>query len=260
MPGRTCRRARKAGTVRSMRRTSSGRSGRGPTRLISPRSTLTICGSSSRCSRRSTRPTRVVRASRHAARIGPVRLSAPVDHGAELQDAEHAPAASEPRLPVQHRPGAFEPDRHRDRHAQHNPQRKKKEQGGGDRREVERALVVPAIGRTRLPRRRLPCGVALPPGPAFYAPYTRGGRAAAHAEAGSREPGPPGPLPLRVAASRPASDAGRPGSLTIRLCIVPPSVMQHTGAVLPPCRADVARAPSQARKVKRLAFLRTSLR
>ncbi len=77
MPGRTASRASKPGTWRSTRAASSGRSGRGPTRLISPRSTFTACGSSSRCQRRSTRPTRVTRGSAGGDQAGPESRSAP---------------------------------------------------------------------------------------------------------------------------------------------------------------------------------------
>ena len=43
--------------------TNSGRSGRGPTRLMSPRKMFHSWGNSSMCSFRSTRPTRVTRGS-----------------------------------------------------------------------------------------------------------------------------------------------------------------------------------------------------
>ncbi len=50
---------------------SSTQSGRGPTRLMSPPSTLRICGSSSRLQRRSQPPTRVTRGSSFILNIGP---------------------------------------------------------------------------------------------------------------------------------------------------------------------------------------------
>ena len=58
--------------------TKNGRSGRGPTIDMSPRSTFQNCGSSSRSNRRSQRPIGVARGSSSRAQIGPVSSSASI--------------------------------------------------------------------------------------------------------------------------------------------------------------------------------------
>src|SRR5579872_331937 len=76
--------------------------GRGPTRLMSPRSTLSTCGSSSMRSLRITADAGharivVLRPARLAGRFG-------IDtHAAELHQAKHASAEPDARLPVEHR-------------------------------------------------------------------------------------------------------------------------------------------------------------
>ena len=57
--------------------TNSGRSGRGPTIDMSPRSTFQSCGSSSTFDRRSSLPSGVRRGSCSLANTGPVSASAP---------------------------------------------------------------------------------------------------------------------------------------------------------------------------------------
>src|SRR5437899_2084707 len=77
-PDLTLCRNRYPGTVCRNRSTNTGRSGRGPTTLISPRRTLTNCGSSSRLKRRRNEPMGVRRSSPAAAHTGPVSRSASI--------------------------------------------------------------------------------------------------------------------------------------------------------------------------------------
>ena len=73
----------------------------------------------------------------------------PVDHGAELDQPKRASAQSKARLAVEHRTGTVEPDRDRDRHAQHHPDRQQRECGDADDAQVEGALVAPAFNHCR---------------------------------------------------------------------------------------------------------------
>ena len=72
IPGLTPSRTRCSGRYRA---TICSSSGRGPTRLISPRTTFQSCGSSSRLVLRRTRPTRVTRGSRTSLKTGSGRRS-----------------------------------------------------------------------------------------------------------------------------------------------------------------------------------------
>ena len=125
MPGRTSSRRRWRSVYRS---TWSRRSGRGPTRLMSPRSTFQSCGSSSSEVRRSRWPARVMRASPASPPAG-ARRSAPTSSCA-ASDVERPPrpaarsagrapgAVLAPDQPRRRRPGsgrsATSPRRRRD--------------------------------------------------------------------------------------------------------------------------------------------------
>ena len=114
-------------------RTNSGRSGRGPTKLMSPRSTFQSCGSSSsRVARRSTR-----RAASRADRPrspapGPCRLSASSCIVRNLKIVNGEPSAPDARLPVDHRPARREA--HGERDQQHDRQRHHEEHARRARR------------------------------------------------------------------------------------------------------------------------------
>ena len=151
MPGSTRRRSENPGSLRSIRAASAGRSGRGPTRLISPRSTLSACGSSSRRYRRSTRPTGVARASRHCARTGPVRSSASAVMVRNLRIWNTPPPRPSRVLAVQHRARTGEPDRQRDRADQHRPRRQQHDQPERQDGHVERPLVARLPARSGAP-------------------------------------------------------------------------------------------------------------
>ena len=75
-------------------------SGRGPTRLMSPRTTLTSSGSSSMLVRRRNRPSAVRRSCVGQERAVGATL---VGHGAELRQLERSPVASRTQLAEQHR-------------------------------------------------------------------------------------------------------------------------------------------------------------
>ena len=97
MPGRTSWRRACSGEYSGRYSISSGR---GPTRLISPASTLTSSGSSSRLVRRSHRPS-----AREALGVGQQRPAgvASVRHRAELHERERPAVAARARLAEQHR-------------------------------------------------------------------------------------------------------------------------------------------------------------
>ena len=79
-PGSTTRRCQYCGIWPHSSSKNAGRIGRGPTMLMSPRTTFQSCGSSSRWAKRSTRPRRVtsvcVRCVSSWPRYGPSRASA----------------------------------------------------------------------------------------------------------------------------------------------------------------------------------------
>src|SRR5258707_2094027 len=83
--------------------TNSGRSGRGPTKLISPGRMFHNCGSSLRWLRRKDRPkvhhARVIHSRPTGASDGFVVIA----HGPNLVDRERTPAATQPGLPVDSR-------------------------------------------------------------------------------------------------------------------------------------------------------------
>ena len=112
-----------------------GTSGRGPTRLMSPRNTLNSCGSSSIFDFRSQRPTA------RDARIGPGRdLPAPLGgvdhHRAKLVDRERSEVSAHARLAEQNRAGRIEP--HGDR--RHQQDRTDQHQPHARGRQIERPL------------------------------------------------------------------------------------------------------------------------
>ena len=78
----------------------TGRSGRGPTRLMSPRNTFQSCGSSSSPLRRRKPPIGVVRGSLLARPDGSLALGVG-HHGAELHHAEDAPVEAHALLHVE---------------------------------------------------------------------------------------------------------------------------------------------------------------
>ncbi len=126
---------------------NTGRSGRGPTRLMSPRSTLKSCGSSSSDVSPEEGPDRgppVVAGGRHPR----ARLLGVDPHGPELEDGEHRPIHPHPLLPVEHRPAAGQLHRqgHHQHHRRDDEQRQRREQ------DVEGALgdQVPALQRSAL--------------------------------------------------------------------------------------------------------------
>ena len=74
--------------------TKYGRSGRGPTKLISPLRMLTSWGISSMRYLRRKRPADVMRASSSSASTGPQALLGILDHRAQLVDAERSHVAA----------------------------------------------------------------------------------------------------------------------------------------------------------------------
>src|SRR5229473_1227604 len=81
--------------------TSPGSGGRGPTTLMSPRSTLMSCGSSSMEYFRRMAPTRVTRGSFRILNTGPLRV---LDHRAELEHLEGLAVQPAPQLTEEHWP------------------------------------------------------------------------------------------------------------------------------------------------------------
>ena len=108
IPGLAENTRRCSGSVRS---TYAGSSGRGPTRDMSPRTTLTSCGSSSSRYRRNVRPTFVTRGSPASVSFEPLRSAR---HRPDLEDGEQLTALAHPARPVQERaPVPRQPHRHR---------------------------------------------------------------------------------------------------------------------------------------------------
>ncbi len=120
-PGGTAERSTKPGTCSSGTETpapstsiSSGRSARGPTKLMSPRKMFQSCGSSSIAVARSTAPdARDARVAFRRLQRSDVALGVG-HHRAELEHVEVSPALADARLPEEDGPGAVEPDRGRD--------------------------------------------------------------------------------------------------------------------------------------------------
>ncbi len=146
IPGRTSERARCQSSSIAWSRSGSGR---GPTRLISPRRTLTSCGSSSSERRRSTRPTRVTRGSSRILKERARRLVLVLelvlalgrirDHGAELEHPELLLADADAPVDVEHGPARVELDRRCDEQPERDPDHEERERDD----QVERALRRP---------------------------------------------------------------------------------------------------------------------
>ena len=89
------------------------------------------------------------------ARLRPHRPGPPLGilgHGAELQHRENPSAAPQPGLAVQHAATVLQPDRRRDRHPQHQPQRAERHERERERDQVERSLVAVAARARRCGR------------------------------------------------------------------------------------------------------------
>ena len=122
--------------------TKRGRSGRGPTRLISPRSTFQSWGNSSMLVCRSQSPIRV-----HALVMigGPDRSRLALGvalHASELDDAEQPPPLSDALLSVENRPAGRDQDCHR---LPAQTRERASEQGNGSRAIQDRFAHRPQV-------------------------------------------------------------------------------------------------------------------
>ena len=107
MPGSTTRRCQYCGICSHSSSKNAGRIGRGPTTLMSPRSTFHSCGSSSRCVKRRRAPRRVTSLGAAGQLVAEVRAEPCLRVGpqrAELVHREDPSGAADPCAAVEHRP------------------------------------------------------------------------------------------------------------------------------------------------------------
>ena len=128
--------------------------GRGPTRFISPRSTLTSCGSSSRRKRRSQPPTRVMRWTVVQDPFGCVHVGRV--HRAELQQPERLSVAAGALLHEEDRAARIELDE-RARSARSSGARAPRADDGGDDAHdagdgLRRAVIAESLGQNQRAR------------------------------------------------------------------------------------------------------------